>query len=57
MDFGKGLRAAECTQCNPFTILSHSRNNLYVAATLDCLRDLQEAWQEDSLEPVDRVRL
>ncbi|RMC18403.1 hypothetical protein DUI87_04289 [Hirundo rustica rustica] len=55
-DFGKGSRVAECSQCNPFTILSHSRSNLYVAATLNRLRDLQKAWQ-DSLEPADGVRL
>lgn len=58
MGFGKGSRAAECTQCNPSTILSHSGSNLYVAATLNWnrLRDLQEAWQ-DSLEPVDSQAL
>ena len=59
MGFGKGLLVAECTQCNRFTVLSHSRSNLYVAATLDwgyCLRDLQKACQH-SLEPVDSQAL
>lgn len=55
MGFGKGSLVAEC---NRFTILSHSRSNLYVAATPNCgycLRDLQKAWQH-SMEPVGRVR-
>lgn len=58
MDFSKGSLMTECTQCNRFTTLSHSRSNLYTAATLNCgycVRDLQKVWQH-SLKPVDRQR-
>lgn len=49
--FGKGSLVAECTQCNRFTIFSHSGRNLHVAATLNCgycPRDLQKAWRTES---------
>lgn len=43
MGFSKGSLVAKGTQCNCFTVLSHSQSTLDVAATLNCRKAIAES--------------